>query len=499
MPRKRQRKKGPRRKGSTRGRSRRSPPRRRPDFQLPEPPWVKDTSLPCPCGSRRTYSECCMERIPQLGPGLTKLADADETTVRAELTRYLGWVYEHTLPVLASAPLAPARDMADVDVGALVGLAEGLAFCLAESGRDQDALEVFSQVGSAVPLPALDEAMLALEIAWLWFRLERPDDARRLLDSVPDILAARHAPLIEVYLDFYSDLPITRQVPLIDRILQLRNRGPLRDETVLLHYIGGRATMALLLGDESKASELLEHGARAYLPRVSKKEDVFSLNVCAHVHELRWRLKGSDGDFSAAVAYHERVLSFPGLSPTGLARSHFEVGMLCLDNRLYEQAILHFEESLRHRPYQPAAIHLAEAYLCMGRVKDGEALLGKLPGEPIAERHRLEFLGAQAMLATRKSDPSMARIVLGELGSLDLPDLYFQRTRDKLCLALTQFVTSEEPVKQARQASTMIERILSALRHVWASVELKPNFLGFGVDLKKLPRGGKGRNDVEGS
>ncbi|HXR05017.1 MAG TPA: hypothetical protein VN836_09965 [Verrucomicrobiae bacterium] len=107
--------------------------------------WEIDPHTKCPGGSGLQFRKCCRGNEGLIGKAfeLSKKGDCEsaERAWRAELTRYIGWVFKHTL-ILLKHLSGPPLELMTIDVGALEAFAERLAFfSSASSLRANSALD----------------------------------------------------------------------------------------------------------------------------------------------------------------------------------------------------------------------------------------------------------------------------------------------------------------------------------------------------------------------
>ena len=156
------------------------------------------------------------------------------------------------------------------------------------------------------------------------------------------------------------------------------------------------------------------------------------------------------------------------------------VGEWELRNERPEAAISRLEESMDLKASEVAAIKLAEACIDVGEYDRARVTLEPLALERIPRWLRLEFLAARSALAISTGDVEAARWVAKHLSRLDLRELYFQRTCDSLRLELANYLANAERKPASRSGGRHL------LRRFFESIELRPTFMGIGVDLNRL-------------
>lgn len=155
-----------------------------PKPQFPKPKWEVDPRTHCPCGSGLQSRKCCRPNQAIIEKGHEFFRNGDfaiaERAWRAEITRYIGWVFQHTLPLLRH-PAGPPAELVRVDVGALEGLAERIAWALDKQGKQEAIVYTFDHLATTIALPGLRERMAYLKCLWLLHRLGQPAKQEREL------------------------------------------------------------------------------------------------------------------------------------------------------------------------------------------------------------------------------------------------------------------------------------------------------------------------------
>lgn len=442
------------------------------EFQL-------DDKSACPCGSGNSYSECCkpwMDGSLSDAARLLKAGDfaSAERQYRAEFVRYLGLVHEHTVPMRQVSPDAAAQ-IVQIDLDALQECADAIANCLWEEGRQVEILPLFDHLSTTVPLPEYKERVIYLRAAWLYIRFGQRDRAKAELERMGDILATTHSETIELWLDVFDQEPsIAQAIKMCDRILSISD-----DPARWLQYGAMKSLYLELLGENEAARDAVQEAISRFEATPDSTLDLIGKLMCGRAYFMRWRLGQSEADFRAALRWIEQVPKAE-FKPEGRASLLYEIADWHARHGDFRKAIDLLQESLEVAQFDPALIHLAEAYLEDGENDKARAALGRLSFDSIEPGLRLEFLGAEAALALATGDVDIARRVVDRLADLKLRDLYFQRTRDQLRLQVHEFLASPKAVRGREN------RALQLLRRMLRCVELKPNFMGIGFDLNRL-------------
>jgi tetratricopeptide (TPR) repeat protein len=452
----------------------------------PTPPWIKDPFLTCPCGSGRPFKNCCRDVLRSVGDNV-KLDARTPALRRAELARYIGWVFQHTQPLLEAGVPAGDLDIANVDLHAIVGFADRVAFDM-KAVAPADVVTFFSRLQQYLySLPGLPDAILSLKAGWLWFRGDDLEGCKRLLEPLHtcDLSSVRYAPLLELYLDFFSDAPVMRQIKVVERILELRRNDVLPSPAGLLHYAMLKGLLVLMLGDHESLLQITNQAAQEHLDAVEREDDAYSLNVVAMTRQLLWRFSADPVEFGRAIEARRRLLAIPNVTSAGRQNFHQSLGMLLAEGGAYADAVKHLQQAGNSAE---ALVNLADAYANMGRVDDADEVLRHIDRKRLGEAMKLECLSADASVAFARGDLPRVKSLIAEAQGLALPDLYFQRSRDRLCIALLEYANARQGAER-EAAGNRVRGVLGWIRYIAQFLELKPNIGGWGLNLNRLFEG----------
>lgn len=457
-----------------------SPRKTQPPFTPPTPPWIDNEALSCPCGTGTAYKHCCKDFVPT-ELQLTVIPHDEENYVEAErawrgaLTKHIGYVVRHTLPLLKKVAYA---ELVLMDIKALDETAVNIASCLAKQGKAEAAIELFDHLILTVPLPGMAERMLALKAIWYDCKLNDLDKAQRLLAGV-DCEHTTDATVLEVYLNVCHIESAFRKIKLVDRILKYTT-----EPSHLLQYSMLKALCLKITGDGESARRTINEAIQLHMPQ-DDEVDYYYLEQAARAIKTRWEFDGNANDLRRAIDLYNR-LPLEELNLSGKAASYEEMAKLYSDSNNYDEAIRLYEETGRqHRLSEAGIIHFAEAYASCGRLEESQAVLSTLQEENISRICKLEYLQVKGLLALKRCDANAIREVVGSLQDLDESELYFQHIRDQLCIELLNVL--EQGNLQAKQGfSANLGALLRMGRALARCIDIKPKFFGVGVNLNKL-------------
>src|SRR5436190_1283437 len=127
----------------------------------PIPPWVNEAFLNCPCGSGIPFKGCCRDVLKSSEADI-KVGARTPALRRAELARYIGWVFRNTQPLIEAGVPANELLIANVDLYAIEEMARRVAFDMRDA-PPTEVLALFSRLEQYLhALPGLSDAVLSL-------------------------------------------------------------------------------------------------------------------------------------------------------------------------------------------------------------------------------------------------------------------------------------------------------------------------------------------------
>ncbi|MCE9530685.1 MAG: hypothetical protein K8T89_06095, partial [Planctomycetes bacterium] len=171
--------------------------------------------------------------------------------------------------------------IANVDLHAIVSLAERVAFDM-RAAPTSEVLVFFSRLSQYLYcLPGLSDAILSLKAAWLWMHANDENGCVKLLEPlhVRELSTIEYAPLLELYLDYFNNNSVIRQLKVVERILELHNADFIPASANLLHYAILKGILSLMIGDHAVLVETLAIATKSYLKKVEDSDEIYDLKV----------------------------------------------------------------------------------------------------------------------------------------------------------------------------------------------------------------------------
>lgn len=453
---------------------------------LPKLKWEIDPSTQCPCGSGLPHRKCCRPNAPLIEKSQEFFAAGDhasaERAARAELTRYIGWVLQHTLGVLQPPP-GPLAQIIEIDVDALDELAERLAIALEAQGKREGIIQTFEHLAATVPLPGIDERMAFLSCVWLFGPLGQPALAEKILTKWPSHVNIKDVYLLQMYLEMRSaSLSPAERIKVIDRIL-----AGSKSVVETLHYSIAKAMLTALTGEIEEAKRILQHTMVAYFPAVAEQASNGGYRpnwTCSQALELQGDLTHDKASYERGSAFLRRI-PLAELTPKGQAEVLYHTGRMHLRTGDSAKAIACFSDALARDSKVLPLIYRLEAFCRTGDLEKAKNDLQTLRGTHVPPEYKLEFLRSASAYAVSAHDVEMAKSLAKELKELDLGIMHFLSQRDQLRAALFEFIEEQRSKIDDKVKRPKLLAILQKIQDLAEFFELKPNICGLGLNLNR--------------
>jgi hypothetical protein len=445
------------------------------------PPWLVDELKPCPCGTGESFVKCCKAYLPET-PNLYISNPSNEPKVsericRGGLTKYIGYVFGHTLPMLA-AGMAASEAIVSIDVEAVDGFVDGVARCLRAQGRSAEAILLFDHISRTIPLPGLSQRMLAVKAGWVAFVLDEQLEAKSMLIQL-DQASMSDSELLEVYVGIVQPSSV-ECVQLLDRAWKSARQPVSR-----LYNASTKALHLIMLFEADAARQAMADAFGEYRLPALDSASVLEKQAVARAYSLKWWLDQRSEDLAAALLWYSSV-PIEELVESARADLHHTVGGLLGDSGDHNSAIARLHLALEYGDAQHSRIRLAEEYLRADRISDALRLLNGIEPEKLERSLHLEYHSILAMLAVRNKNELQVRAQIDAIQKLDIPAAYFRAQRDRICIDLLMAIDREAGTWSRPANVSRMLAMLSRFLRFCDYLELKPNVFGVGVNLNKI-------------
>lgn len=459
-------------------------PAGRPTYVPYRPAWADD----CPCGSGKSFGACCRSRLPDFEIGKAFLPEAEAGRwgaallhVRADVCQYVIWHRDHTRPGLFTGPmpLPSGGDLLTIDIEALSEHVSRLCDVQLRAGRGAELLGVLGRLEDRIDDPRWRRKMLFRRSMTTLLLGDRAG-ALTLLDELGPVGSDEtDVELIQLYIDLHRyDLGFTERQALYDQIVARTESRADR-----LQYGGARAFDLLVVGDEAAGHEAMT--AVMKLGRSMEADRAFSpgteLWFC-QVLEALAVMERDDVLFDELVERLGRLLALDTWTTAGRALLLRHLGDAHRHRGAWKDGFATYQASWDVSPSEIVRVFAAQCLLHDDDAKGALALIQSLEANGFDRPEAADYAFTYALAAVAAGDLSAAQTADELLREVETDAPYFERLR------LEYLVNVQEALRALEAGHTRVPLgfLLNGISALSRYTELKPNFMGVGLNLNNL-------------
>jgi tetratricopeptide (TPR) repeat protein len=347
-------------------------------------------------------------------------------------------------------------------------------------GRKKEIPAFLDHTESVVPLAGYEKHAAYLRALWLHIGLNDKNGAIRELEKLGDILDYPRREAWELYLDVAgSDLAERQKITIAEHIVAEADE----DEHVRVQYTAIKAIALLQIGEADSARKEFE----ALLETVQSPSQIETSDELSTEWQIAraWSIYGEFfSNTNALRKAEESLLRVPEtmLKPAGKAALQRDLGWVLRGQERYCDAAEAFRRSLEYEDTQVGRIHLIHSLALCSKIDEARSLLEKIATVAIDPNLRLEYFAAQGSLAIASGDTALATQTVESLRTVVMNTPFWDAQRNQLVVQMLDFVHRPDATPKTERQGAII-KILVFMNEV---LELKPNFLGLGVNINKL-------------
>jgi tetratricopeptide (TPR) repeat protein len=450
-------------------------------------PYRPDFRGLCLCGSGLRFRECCKDRLPgfDIGKHWRELADAGRWLLaikhlRADITQYTIWHRSHTVPGVLRQPELRQGRLMRIDIEALDDYVETLMWAYARNGWLKNLPATLDRLKANIDDPRwLRKIAYQRGICALW-REDRAQAAREIEPLQPITPAEEDVNILQIHVDLLGgQMGLSERLAFFDRICAVTEH-----RSDKLQYGGARAFELLLAGDSD--------GARAKFDEVIAlgcgMEEEKPLSIAAE----SWFCKSLEG---RAVLDQDRALfaeivtrlgklvnNSRTLTPAGRAMVLREIGDAHRYAGAYADALTAYRASFEAMPNQAIRTFEAECELRNGQIDEAFRLIRSVSVDKLDSPERTDHAFTFFYIALARRDRRSLIDARDLLKLAETPSPYFNMLR------LQHIVTVGEAIEalDAHRELPEIGPVLAALKTVSRYIQMKPSFIGIGINVNTI-------------
>lgn len=462
------------------------------------PPQYQPTpGQPCLCGSGLVFVRCCSERLPGVDHGEAVREpwnrgdfEAALLAARAALCQYAIWHKSHTAPFMANPKMAW---MVKTDIEALSDLVGDVCALHFRLQRTQDLPAVLERLRPLVADPRWQRKITyhqALLLDATGDEVQAKNEFAKLGTIDPD--AESDVELLQAHLDLFGEsLSFAQTNAVCDRIIALT-----RSTTDVIQYRGVKAMAYAGVGDWAEARKQLALAvAQGHAKAREKTLGARAQLLMASALCFLGLLTREGRHFTEAEATFKLLLADEEKwSVTGRAMLWDHLGECYRYWGRWTDGDHAYREALRLHPTGIRSVFFAECEMHEGRNVTAANLLDTLDFAALAPAEQVDYAYVLAEMAVKSADRGRLKAALTILEGVTPTEPYFEQRRLSFIVEV-QAALANGPGSDVWQA--LKETFSEPLRRLNRYVLLRPNFMGFGVDLNAMIADALGPKDED--
>jgi hypothetical protein len=172
-----------------------------------KPTFKVEDNAKCPCGSGLQFEKCCKSNEHIAEEGLSLLAKKDfpkaEIALRAWLTKYIGYIFKHTLVFIERSGSGDSK-LLKIDINAIEEISGCLAVTLQNQGKQNEIVPLFDHIANFVPLPGLAARMTFLKGVFILELTHNEEETKKALTSFKGLIISLDEKLLGFYLELFK-------------------------------------------------------------------------------------------------------------------------------------------------------------------------------------------------------------------------------------------------------------------------------------------------------
>lgn len=433
---------------------------------------------PCLCGSGTKFKTCCWGSYSSDAAGKARsrfnrgLYEEALCFYRYHLTWYRLCHYAHTVPFLKSRTKESA-DLLKLDIEALAEITGLLHRCYLHTGQSEKFPSVLEYLSSAIADPRWKNKITYLRA--LWYLLDKGDRGAALaLVSEIDIVICADPEILALYLDVSPrKLPFKAKVDILDRIVANTKRA-----SYVLQYTILKGIAYCLIDEIPQGCQIMAEAIAQYRRLDAAARTATGDFHLAHGIELLGEFEENPTVVRDAITQYTMLQDEArevGFAAAYAAEIEKSMGDCWSFLKEYDDAVMHYEASLKQKAADLTRVFLARA----------QANLGDL----IASRRTLLSIDSSQLDVYAHYDFAMAWTNLA-MRSLDKEDITTAKLHLKKAQAFWPIYVSERDSAligllelSPRKAKVGLRRLIGMLNRY---VSLNPNVFGIGLNLNRI-------------
>lgn len=436
----------------------------------------------CLCGSGFKFKKCC-------GPEL-KDPDYEEAYKaykeeryndalkigRANLSKYLTWYYEHTLPLLEEDS-RKADFLLNVDVEALSDLIDFLMFCYDKTEQFDKYVQLLDKFEKLIDDYRWRNKIIYQRAICVLHKHDEDEEKKiiELLKGSEKIDKIEDKEILQLFFSYNSNnLGFQEKMNFIERILKNETKPG-----VILQYKVVRGLELFLIGDREGALLEIKEAVKHYDMNLLEKYEQFELYILGNTIYDLGQIAENQKLFEDAINILKFIIEKNDLSNEGKAEIYKCIGRSYDSIHRWKDAIDSYLRSLDYKENATTKIYIARPLLALGQSSRALDYLNSIDYSKLRIDEKFDHSLQLAEVALELNEQEYINLAIEHLKGICPSHPYFRKVKDEIIIQLLEYLNSKAKVKDKKKVSEKIDGIQKCLI-------LQPNIFGFGININEV-------------
>ncbi len=444
--------------------------------------YVPPRNSYCLCGSGLQYKVCCAERLPGtklMNKRTSKLMSEGKFSqalysARADIVQYTIWHKSHT-EVAVSKGMPKEGGMFQIDLDAMSDLVDRLFWLHIRTERLAEFPAVLERLRDNIKDERWHRKIIyfhAMHALWPDWNEEH---GRRELAKLGSVMDEKDVDILQVYLDIFNDqLSFAERQRLIDRILEFS-----ASVSDIVHYKGTKAVQYLMIGEAKTAEELLGEAIEA---AKGAKLTLHAKHRLALAYQLLGNLRQDMALLDRSIEQFKEIQSDEDWHDQARFDIRSSIGESFRYKDDWAAAEPYYADLSKESPTSVNTVFLAHCQLQLGKIQEAKEALALVKFDDLEPEEQVDYAFTNCGVSIAVRDRTALEAAATMLRGLRIREPYFRERRDAFLLSVQEAIIKGPTAADTKKATWFLARLKTALSYV----QLKPNFMGVGLDVGKI-------------
>lgn len=448
--------------------------------------YMPSRNSSCPCGSGEKYKRCCGDSWEIGSEAYSLYLTETESSnfraslkyLRAHVTWYRICHVRHTVPFMKADRMS-AEDILRIDIEALFGHCEHLVALYTQLAMNDQLDSVISRLEGAIDDERWKEKIQYLYVVAALGAKWNVERARKVIRLRCDFDSVKDFGLMTIIFDICnSDLGSLEALRFVQRIIHCADRAVDK-----LHYRVARGLRLLMLEEKDGIAREVSDAIEEFRASVLDKElSIEEADWMSHALCVLATISKDDKAVEDAELETTRLLLRTEFNSAGKASVYRRLAELCKARNEYGKAAAHFQTAYQGGLSEADLVFASECMMAHGEYDTAEALFRSVNYHKLDTAGKLDYALSAPGFALRSDSRIELRKAKNLLLAANFREPYFRRQQ----LEIIRIIERAEVGNELNGSPESVGRFVGFLRALAKYFELKPNFMGVGINLNAV-------------